>query len=462
MCPQVPAVWCHLGLQQLFTAVNICGNLSFVARFPRTTPLHKETEMPQIVPPSARCPPPTDTAHLVVLGGYGARVLLDRASELGVRTLLVIPPDRITDADYRGADRTIVVPSFDDPLLLPLLRTVHAATPITQCVSLTETGLLPTARINEALGLPAVSTRTAALARDKARMRELLGARGLSPVAARRCASLGEAAEFGGRHGYPIIIKPVDGCGSAAVALARDPDAVEPAFRAALGESSSGVVLCEEYLDGPEYSVETFSFAGDHLVLGIVGKRLNEGGFVEIGHVVPATVEPATAEAIRATTSELLDAIGLTDGPAHTEIKVTAHGVRVIETHNRTGGDWIPDLIRMTTGVDLYQLTLGWAAGVVDPVRDVVTTGGAAIRFCTPPPGRLVSVTGLDRVGAEPGVVEHGFSRKVGSRVPVVRSSSDRSGYVVARGRTTEEAEQACQRALSHLRVTVDEEDGRV
>ncbi len=103
--------------------------------------------------------------------------------------------------------------------------------------------------------------------------------------------------------------------------------------------------------------------------------------------------------------AELLDAVGLADGPSHTEVKLGEDGrVTVVETHNRPGGDGIADLVQLTTGVDWRRAALGWAVGERLPAAgeppgapDAGTTAGRAVAAST---GAGPSVAGAASVGA--------------------------------------------------------------
>jgi hypothetical protein len=64
-------------------------------------------------------------------------------------------------------------------------------------------------------------------------------------------------------------------------------------------------------------------------------------------------------------TRQFLDAVQLEEGPAHTEITLTSRGPRVIESHDRPGGDRINELVRVAYDVDLKAIALGGPSGLV-------------------------------------------------------------------------------------------------
>jgi len=214
--------------------------------------------------------------------------------------------------------------------------------------------------------------------------------------------------------------------------------------------------LAEEFLDGPEYSVECFSFSGRHIILGINEETKNPGPegseFLEVAHQVPAPMTQERDREVRAFVRGFLDVIGIKDGPTHTELKYTSRGPRIVETHTRIGGDRLWDMVRLTTGYDLLDMTLQWALGTLKPLEaDPVPRGGAAIQYFTPPPGRLKRLHGVQALRRVPGVVDISFAVDVGSHIRVAMESLDRAGYVLAQGPTVQQAVEICKEVSQRL-----------
>ena len=134
--------------------------------------------------------------------------------------------------------------------------------------------------------------------------------------------------------------------------------------------------LMEEFLDGPEISVETLTFDGRHVVVAVTDKEIGGPGFVEIGHSQPSGCSAETLREVTRLVTDFLDAVGLRNGPGHTEVKLTSRGPRIVESHNRVGGGRINELAEIAYGVDMERYALGAGFGLVEPLTDVARASG--------------------------------------------------------------------------------------
>ncbi|WP_050777813.1 ATP-grasp domain-containing protein [Micromonospora sp. ATCC 39149] len=156
-------------------------------------------------------------------------------------------------------------------------------------------------------------------------------------------------------------------------------------------------------------SVETVTRDGVTTVVGVTDKSLaGAPSFVESGHMFPADLPAADARAAADTAVAALGAVGLTHGVAHTELRLTPAGPRVVEVNPRPAGNQITELVRRVTGVDLPMAYARLALGE-RPDTTPVDTGvrSAAIAFLLPPrAGTVDAITGTDRLAGDPCVVD--------------------------------------------------------
>lgn len=412
----------------------------------------------------------TGRPRVLVIGGKLKHVR--KARELGLDVVHAQFPDEYDRGHWPYVDQALLLEYGDIDRLLPLAQALHGAYPFQAAVSLFELGLLPAARINEALGLDGESVATVELLLDKWRMRQHLAAKGISPVASAVGRSTQDVRDFVNAHGLPIIVKPIRESGSVGVFRIRDEadvDTVAERFRSlddedwAVGDlfsaDSFDEFLMEEYLDGPEISVETLSFDGRHMVVAVTDKEAFGGGsgFVELGLSQPSAHPAETLHEVTQLVTDFLDAVGLRNGPGHTEIRLTSRGPRIIESHNRIGGYGLNEMVEVAYGVDMERYTLGTRFGKVEPlIASPEPQGGAALQALTPEPGRVVEVTGVDAVRADPAFVDLHVKVKPGDVVSPLTWNEDIGGYVIARGADATEAIAHSKRLAEAIHVRTE------
>ncbi|WP_128092288.1 ATP-grasp domain-containing protein, partial [Streptomyces resistomycificus] len=193
-------------------------------------------------------------------------------------------------------------------------------------------------------------------------------------------------------------------------------------------------VLVEELLDGPEVSVETVSHAGAVHVVGVTDKSIGGApAFIETGHMFPAALTPADTEAAEQTALAALKALGLVDGVvAHTEIKLTSGGPRVVEVNPRPAGNRITELVRHVTGIDLAAAFVDVALGRAPDLRRADTgLRSAAVGFLVPDRTGTLEALGAARPADDAGVLEVQLAEP-GKAVKAAHSNNEYLGHVMA------------------------------
>ena len=413
---------------------------------------------------------PTGRPRVLIIGDK--LKFVRKARELGLDVVYAQYPYAYDRGHWPYVDQALLLDYGDVDRLLPLAQALHETYPFQAAVSMFELGLLPAARINEALGLGGESVATVELLLDKWRMRRQLAARGISPVVSAVGRSTQDVREFVEAHGLPIILKPIRESGSLAVFCIRDRadvDVVAERFRSlddghwAVGDlfraDSFDDFLMEEFLDGPEISVETLSFDGRHVVVAVTDKEELGGssGFVEVGFSQPSGCSAETLREVTRLVTDFFDAVGLRNGPAHTEVRLTSRGPRILESHNRIGGFAINEMVEIVYGVDMERYALGARFGVVEPLTaSPEPRGGAAIRALTPAPGRVVEVTGADAVREDPAFVDLQLRVEPGDEVRPLTWNEDHVSWVTARGATATEAIAHARRLAAAISVRTE------
>jgi biotin carboxylase len=237
-----------------------------------------------------------------------------------------------------------------------------------------ESGVELADRLSEALGLRTNGTALSRSRRDKFAMIETVRAAGL-PAAAQILAEDRDCLLqwYRGAGAGRVVVKPVRSAGNDGVFFCDDEREVGAAFDALVDtvgalDLRNSAVVAQEYLLGVEYYVNTVSLDGVHYVTDVHSTRhLNVNGVRDLlggSHLLPRRgpeQDQLVDYVLRA-----LDALAVRNGPAHSEVKLTAAGPRLVETAARICGADLPVLVGKAIGESQLEWTVD---AYVDPER---------------------------------------------------------------------------------------------
>ena len=218
-------------------------------------------------------------------------------------------------------------------------------------------------------------------------------------------------------------------------------------------------VLVEEYMTGREVSVETMSINGQVHVLAITDK-LTTGPpyFVEMGHSQPAQFNIKTTERIKKVATDAILALGIENGPSHTEIIVTEEEPKIVEVGARLGGDCITThLVPLSTGIDMVECCIKIAMKE-KPALDARFNKASSIRYFNTYAGKIQSIKGIEKALKIKGIREVTFVKKEGEIAKDINSSNDRIGFVIAQDNNVKKAINACEKAIRVIKIIINKD----
>jgi biotin carboxylase len=274
-----------------------------------------------------------------------------------------------------------------------------------------EAVILSAAHVAAALSLPGPSVQAVAAVRNKHRSRELLTRAGLPQPRNALVSTAEQARATAAALGFPLVSKPCGLGASQGVVKVESMDELTAALAISQSATQRGMiatpqVLLEEYLPGPEISVDAAILDGTCLPFLVARKQVGEEPFFEeTGHIVSADDRLLSDAYLLDMLAAAHRAVGFRNGMTHTEVKLTARGPVIVEINGRLGGDLIPYLGQLATGIDPSQVAIDVALGIppkLEPLRHE-TVG---IRFLYPPADCRIREVSLPRPGDIPGLCQ--------------------------------------------------------
>jgi biotin carboxylase len=351
----------------------------------------------------------------------------------------VIAVDRDPAAPgFAYADKRAIVSTEDEPGIDRLARAENVDGIVSPGI---DWPVGVAARVAERLALPhPIDGATAALATTKSRQRERFAAAGVpqprlleEPVA-------------------PCVVKAPDRQGQRGLTFVETDAELPAAIEAAIAASRNGTYIVEEFVDGPEVTVNAVSVDGVFHALAVTDRlTADPPAFgVALAHAWPCVSETQSPLAAARAAAE---ALGIRNGPTYTQIRLGPDGSRVVELAARLGGGHDAELVEAATGVRLNDLALDFALGITPCVSETQgLVGGACVVFLVAPEGELKAIEGREAAHAAEGVLDVRIYREPGHVFGPFRRGADRAGAVIAVGDSRDEALARARAAANEIR----------
>ena len=383
----------------------------------------------------------------------GASILqlpaIEKAKEMGLDVVVVDMNPNAIGFEIPGIKKEIIS-TIDVPAIIEAAKR-HQIDGIMTLA--TDMPMRSVAAVAEQMGLVGIDKDTAVKATNKAEMRKALQKAGVPIPKFFVVSNEEEYKEAVKEFDVPFIVKPADSSGSRGIFEVIDitnAELVKKAYEYCKPYSKVGDVVVEEYMNGPEVSVETLTINGVCHVIQITDK-LTTGAphCVEMGHSQPTKHSDEIASRIAEIAKEANKAIGIKNGPSHTEIIVTSQGPKVVELGARLGGDNITThLVPLSTGVNMVECCIKIALGEMPDIKHKWSRG-SAIRYFEQHAGIIESIQGIDKAKRIPGIQQISIVHGAGEKITEIESSGSRMGFVIAQSSNAESAIKICTDALA-------------
>lgn len=298
------------------------------------------------------------------------------------------------------------------------------------------------AYVSEKLSLPGIPVAAAEKASHKGLMRQEFLRAGVAIPGFTILSGDADPVKAVDSLNYPLVVKPVDNMGSRGIQRVDSAEALVDAVGKARSHSRSGSIIIEEFIDGPEFSLDALVEDGKVTVCGFADRHIHYPPyFIEMGHTMPTLQSREVRDSVEALFIRGIHALGITRGAAKGDIKLSSRGPVVGEIAARLSGGFMSGwTYPASSGVDLtlaaMRLALGLPAGDLTPRYQKYSAERAFISI----PGRVRSVQGFHEASGTPGI-SFGYLRvSPGDRVDFPRNNVEKGGNFISRGDTREEA----------------------
>ena len=286
------------------------------------------------------------------------------------------------------------------------------------------------------MGLPGVLYDVAVKCTNKYEMRKAFQENSVPSPAFRKFSELDSFCDkVVNKIGFPCVIKPVDSMGARGVVKINNLEDLIKAFSSSIEYSRSREVIIEEYMQGPEYSIDSIFIDGKLKFISIADRHIYFSPyFVELGHTVPANISLSQKAELIEVFVKAVKALGIVNGQAKGDIKITPHGVKIGEIAARMSGSFNSGwTVPFATGINIHEASLMMAVGESpgDLSYDWNEQKGAAERTIISIPGKIKKIYGIDDAKSTNGNKVVYFWKKEGDEVDFPINNMGKCGCVV-------------------------------
>lgn len=402
---------------------------------------------------------------LIVGGGWLQVPVIETAYHMGFKTIVM-------DMDHRSpgifeAHVPLLISTRDIALAVRAAKIQNKITPIQGVLTVGTDASTTVAAIAKELGLPGVNPEVAFKATNKGAMRKALLQHNVP--APKVYSSIGDYDIFDqamkGSIKFPLVVKPIDNMGARGVSKVYDSTQLLEAYHIAKKYSTKNEVIVEEYMEGPEFSIDAIVYNSEITITGIADRIIAPSPhyFVEMGHTMPSHAPKEQQDAAIEVFKQGIKALGIDHGCAKGDIKYTPKGAMVGEIAARlSGGFMSTHTYPLSTGVDLMKaavrLAIGEHPGDLEPYFNKV----AIERSLVADKEGILKEAGIEYGGIPMGkneerIKEIHFSKEVGNWVAPPKNNVERLGHLIAVGNTLEQAEKAIEYSKKYIKIRIED-----
>jgi biotin carboxylase len=311
------------------------------------------------------------------------------------------------------------------------------------------------------LGLPGIPYEAALNASDKERMRRCFKAAAVPSPEFIILKSL-PPPDFTLPFAFPAVVKPVDNMGGRGCRRIDSRADLNDALPDALRFSRSGRVIVEEYMDGPEFSVDALVYQGEITLCGLADRHIFfPPYFIEMGHTMPANLDEADVAALLKTFAAGVRSLGLLGenacGAAKGDLKLTSKGPMIGEIAARLSGGYMSGwTFPYASGVEVTRgailAALGQRPDGLVPVRSWTSAERAFISI----PGRVRSLHGVEEARTAPHVRDLFLRATPGGAVAFPENNVSKCGNLISAAADRETAVRAAESAARSVLIRLE------
>ena len=321
------------------------------------------------------------------------------------------------------------------------------------------------AKVAKEFGLPSISYETAILATDKLKMKQRFIKSGIKTPIFYEIKNFKDLEEIVKQNKEKkFVLKPADSRGARGVLIIDYSSNLKSSFNHSLSFSKSKRLILEEWIEGPQLSVESVIWDNEYFLCGVADRnysRLDETYpyVIEDGGETPSKFQNRFWSDLNDLMFRCAKSIGLNRGTIKGDIVIGKNGIYVIEIAARLSGGYFSTItIPAVYGNDIIKAAVDISLGKKPNFKNFTKENKKyqANRFLFLKPGTVKEVNFEEKNILNDTMVKKFFLNvKVGDVIHTIDNHTKRYGMVLCVGDKMNYVVQKCETIISKLESSI-------
>lgn len=396
---------------------------------------------------------------ILLLGGSTQQIpAIECAKKLGYYTVLC---DYLSDNPGQYySDKFYCISTTDKEAVLEVAQTEK----VNGIVAYASDPAAPTAAyVGEKMKLPSNPYDSVEILTNKEKFRSFLLEHNFNTPRAKGYDSIKEAQKEINLFKFPVVIKPVDSSGSKGVGIIENFSDLVHKFEYTISYSRSKRVIIEEFVEKNGYQVAGDGFLIDgKLVFRCFGNdHFNVNGlnpFIPISASFPCNTPKRIHDKIHMEIQRLFNLLGMKIGAYNFDLRIDQNeNIYLMEIGPRNGGNYIPQVIKYATGINLVDYTLKAAMGEdCRNIKMVEPNGYWSYYAIHSSKSGILKEINIDESIKESNIIESHLNYKLGDKVPAFTNANCSIGILIMKFDSMEQMLDMMDQSEKWIKVVVE------